>query len=467
MTFPNSTLYDSHNAYWSARQSEQHPACFVTPTTTQHVAKAIKILTSRNTPFTVKAGGHTAFEGGSNLQDGVTVDLGALTSITVSADRKTVSVGAGSRWIAVSEVLDALGLAAVGGRTSTVGVSGLTLGGGISYFSGTYGWACDNVRNFEVVTSSGAIINASPTTNTDLYWALRGGGGSNFGVVTRFDLVTFDQGNLWASSRIYPGAANTTLIPLVHSLLTDGLATDPAAHTYFVLTHVAELGGFIALSDQFHSTHTSLTTPPAIFAPFTAASAPATLITNTRLSNVSQLSRDIEQASGLRQTWWDTTVAATASPSLLLAIVPLFEAHTNRLLSAAAAANATVTPYLVYQPISHNILQAMQVHGGNALGLLPSDGPIMIVQLTASWTSAALDQVVESSCKELIGAIDALAAERGARSKNGYIYMNYAGKSQDVYRGYGEANLERLRGVARKWDENGKFKKLWKGYFKL
>jgi FAD/FMN-containing dehydrogenase len=466
VTFPNTTAYATHNRYWSARQSEVHPACFVAPNTARDVAKAVKLLTAHNAPFTVKAGGHTAFEGGSNIPSGVTLDLVNLNTIDVSADRQTVSVGAGNRWINVSEALDPLGLAVVGGRSSTVGVSGLTLGGGISYFSGLRGWACDNVRNYEVVLASGDVVNASPAVNKDLYWALRGGGGSNFGIVTKFDLVSFEQGDLWASSRIYPGEANRTLIPMMHELLVKGLADDPAAHTYFVIAHAAELGGYAVLSDQFHATHSDLASPPAVFAAFHDDALPA-LSTNTRMANVSRLSRDIEQAGGLRQTWWDTTVAATATPDLLLDIVPLWEEYVTRLLAAAAADNSTVSPYLIYQAISSNILEAMQVNGGNALGLKPEDGPLMIVQLTLTWTSAAMDELVETSTKELVEKVNALAASRGANSKNGYVYMNYAGKTQDVYAGYGKQNVAKLRRVAKKYDPREKFGKLWKGYFKL
>lgn len=466
VSFPNSPAYATQNTYWSARQSEVHPACFVTPSSTADVSLTIRTLTRLGAPFTVKAGGHTAFAGGSNIPRGVTVSLARLREITVSRDRATVSVGAGNRWIDVSTALDPLGLAVVGGRSATVGVSGLTLGGGISYFSGARGWACDNVQRYEVVLASGEVVEASARANRDLYWALRGGGGSNFGVVTRFDLAAFEQGKLWASSRVYPGAMNRTLIPLVHDLLVKGLPSDPAAHTYFVMTYVPQLGGYVVLTDQFHATHDDVSTPPAVFGAFHDTSLP-TLVANTRLANVSQLSRDIEQAAGDRQTWWDTTVKATATPDLLLDIVPLFEEHAARLLAAAAADNSTVTPYLVYQAISSNILKAMQVNGGNALGLKPEDGPIMIVQLTATWTSAALDEVVESSSKELIGKVDTLAESRGARSKNGYIYMNYAGQTQNVFAGYGKDNLARLRSVARKYDPKGKIRDLWKGYFKL
>jgi hypothetical protein len=278
--------------------------------------------------------------------------------------------------------------------------------------------------------------------------------------------VSFEQGDLWASSKVYPASENGKLIPLMHDLLVKGLAADPDAHTYFVMTYAAELGGYATLSDEFHATHSDIASPPAVFAGFHDA-ALTTLVTNTRLANVSRLSRDIEQAGGMRQTWWDTTVAATATPDLLLDIVPLWEEHVARLLAAAAADNSTVSPYLIYQAISSNILEAMQVNGGNALGLKPEDGPIMIVQLTTSWTSAALDEAVETGSRELIDKVNALAASRGAGSKNGYVYMNYAGKTQDVYAGYGKESVARLRSIAKKYDSKEKFRKLWKGYFKV
>ncbi|KAK4185160.1 hypothetical protein QBC35DRAFT_439900 [Podospora australis] len=458
VTFPNTTLYALENSYWSARQSEARPSCFVTPRSAKDVATAMQVLVSKNAPFTVKSGGHTAFEGGSNIDQGVTVDLLYLTDISVSTDRQTVSVGAGNRWVQVSEVLDPLGLAVVGGRASTVGVSGLILGGGISYFSGRRGWACDNVRNFEVVTVTGAIVNASPDSNQDLYWALRGGGGSNFGIVTRFDLVSFEQGDLWASSLVYPGAMNQTLIPILQDLIVNGLPADPGAHTYFVMAYVPTFGGFIVLSDQFHDN--PVDSVPEIFKPFHEI--PVVLANNTRHANVSQLSRDIAGDSGLRQTWAATSVLAT-SAQLLLDFVPLYEAHVARLL--AAAGQSLVIPYFIYQPISVNILQAMQVNGGNALGISPEDGPLVIVQLSVSWVDASLDDVVLSSRDRLLAEVNALAEERGL--KKGFVYMNYAGENQDVQGSYGPANAARLREIAQKWDPRGKLKNLWKGYFKV
>ncbi|KAK3374237.1 hypothetical protein B0T24DRAFT_290224 [Lasiosphaeria ovina] len=459
VTFPNSSLFATENTYWSLRQEAVTPDCFVAPKTTGDVAKAVKLLTSLPSPFTVKGGGHTAFAGASNIENGVTIDMFHLNQITVAVDRKTVSVGPGARWINVSTALDPLGLAVVGGRDPNVGVSGLTLGGGISFFSGIHGLVCDNVRRYEVVLASGKMVEASPTANANLYWALRGGTGSNFGIVTRFDLASFEQGDLWSAELIYPGALNATLIPLFQNLTVNGLPADPQAHTYFVQTYIPALGGYIVLTDQYRATPLPGAAVPPVFQPLHAVPA---LITQQKVANVSTTSRGIEEAYGERHTWWNTAVSA-ASAQLLVDLVPLYEAHVQRLL---AAANGTaITPFFIFQPLPVNVLRAMQANGGNALGLYPADGPLVIVQLAVTWENAAIDSAVEASCQKLIGQVKALAASR--KLDRGFIYVNYAGKSQDVFRGYGAANLARLKRVAKTVDPQGLLQRLWKGYFKL
>jgi FAD/FMN-containing dehydrogenase len=93
------------------------------------------------------------FSGASNIDGGLTIDLLKLNQVTVSADQIQTSVGSGNRWIDVYSVLEPKGLAVIGGRVADIGVGGLTLGGGMSFFSGRYGWACDNVNTYEVYAS--------------------------------------------------------------------------------------------------------------------------------------------------------------------------------------------------------------------------------------------------------------------------------------------------------------------------
>ncbi|POS70631.1 hypothetical protein DHEL01_v210976 [Diaporthe helianthi] len=432
------------------------------------MSAVIKSLTALRVPFSVKAGGHTAFAGGSNVDQGVTIDLLYMNDITVAGDSQTVSVGSGSRWIQVAEALDPLGLAVVGGRVADVGVAGLLLGGGISYFSGLRGWACDNVQNYEVVLSSGEVVNASPIENKDLFWALRGGGGSNFGIVTRFDLAAFPQGKLWANEVIYPGALNTTLVPLFTNLTINGLPEDPQTHTYFVMAYAPELGGYVVAIYLFRATPPLANTTPPVFEPF--KSVPGILSDTVTVENLSTRLRATDQQYGDRQTWWDTSILVTES-ELLTAIVPLWEQVVSVFLSAAAEKTgpngtaSTVMPYLAFQPIPVNILTAMQKNGGNALGLRPSDGPLMLVQLIAAWDDANLDALIEGELSRLIEKVEAMAAERG--ELKGFVYMNYAGTTQQVLKRYGPESLERLKDVAKQYDPEGLLQKYWKGYFQL
>jgi FAD/FMN-containing dehydrogenase len=94
--------------------------------------------------------------GFANINGGVTIDMTALSSVKINDDHTVVSIGSGATWLDVYTYLDALGLSVAGGRNGAVGVGGLMLGGGISYFAPRVGWACDNVANFEVREASPA-----------------------------------------------------------------------------------------------------------------------------------------------------------------------------------------------------------------------------------------------------------------------------------------------------------------------
>ena len=155
--------------------------------------------------FAIKGGGHNAGIGFANINDGVTIDMTSLASITLSSDRAVASVDAGARWVDVYAYLDAYKLAVAGGRNGNVGVGGLLVGGGISHFSASRGWACDGVVNFEVVLGNGSAVSANAHSNADLYAALKGGA-NNFGAVTRFDLATFPQGNISSTLVINDGS---------------------------------------------------------------------------------------------------------------------------------------------------------------------------------------------------------------------------------------------------------------------
>lgn len=109
-----------------------------------------------------------------------------LIQASVNADGTVASIGSGARWGEIYATLIPLGKMVAGGRDSNVGIGGLVLGGGYSWFTSKMGFVADGVVNFELVTGSGAIIQVNATSYSDLFVGLKGGG-NNFGIVTRYD----------------------------------------------------------------------------------------------------------------------------------------------------------------------------------------------------------------------------------------------------------------------------------------
>lgn len=129
------------------------------------------------TKFSVRSGGHSPNPGWSSINDtGILIDLQKMNRLTLSSDSAVVSLGPGLRWGDVYNALDPYGVSVIGGRIPHVGVAGLILGGAFFHFSGEYGLAADNVKNFEIVLADGIIANANAQKNTDLFWAFLGGG---------------------------------------------------------------------------------------------------------------------------------------------------------------------------------------------------------------------------------------------------------------------------------------------------
>ena len=128
--------------------------------------------------------------GAAGITNGVLISTQKLDSMHLTNSQKTAHLGPGLRWGAVYDWISLYNLGVVGGRYDPVGVSRLLLGGGINYFGSQYGWATNGVSNFKVVLANSLIVDANARSNPGLFWTLKGGS-SNFGIVTRFDLITF------------------------------------------------------------------------------------------------------------------------------------------------------------------------------------------------------------------------------------------------------------------------------------
>jgi FAD/FMN-containing dehydrogenase len=164
------------------------PALVVRPRDPGEVAAALEHAVRHDLAVSVRSGGHSPV-GASTNDGGMVIDLAHLDGVEVlDGVRRVVRVGAGATWGGVAAALDAHGWALTSGDTTGVGVGGLTLGGGFGWMVRRNGLTIDNLVSARVVTADGRLLTASAEEHPDLFWALRGGGGS-FGVVVDFDFV--------------------------------------------------------------------------------------------------------------------------------------------------------------------------------------------------------------------------------------------------------------------------------------
>jgi FAD/FMN-containing dehydrogenase len=161
---------------------DRRPAALIRVATAADVAAVINFARATDLALAVRSGGHSGFGG---IDNGLAIDLRDLNEIEIDTEARTVWAGAGLTAGEVTHSVEAHKLIVGFGDTASVGIGGLTLGGGIGYMVRKHGLSIDSVLAAEVVTASGEIVLADATRHPDLFWAVRGGGG-NFGVVTRW-----------------------------------------------------------------------------------------------------------------------------------------------------------------------------------------------------------------------------------------------------------------------------------------
>ena len=182
---PDAFDYESARLVNNPAFDHRHPALIVRCTSSSEVARALDFGQRQSLPLAVRCGGHSG-AGYGVCDAGVVIDLSGMKQVEVDADKRVVRAEAGCLVGDVDKATQSFGLATTLGGCPTVGIGGLTLGGGLGFLMPKYGAACDNVVSANVVTADGKQVEASQNSNPDLFWAIRGGGG-NFGVATAFE----------------------------------------------------------------------------------------------------------------------------------------------------------------------------------------------------------------------------------------------------------------------------------------
>src|SRR6056297_455036 len=201
LVLPSDANYDETRKVYNA-MIDKRPGLFAMCETVDDVIASVNFGRENNILVAVRGGGHNG-AGLGLCNDGLVIDLSGIKSVAVDTAKNTVKVGGGNIWNEVDTVTHKHGLAIPSGMISTTGVGGLTLGGGVGYLTRKYGLTIDNLIEAEMVLADGTLVTVNATNNTDLFWAIRGGGG-NFGVVTSFTFQLHPVDTVIAGPMLWP-----------------------------------------------------------------------------------------------------------------------------------------------------------------------------------------------------------------------------------------------------------------------
>jgi FAD/FMN-containing dehydrogenase len=188
LVLPTDATYPVDKQLYNQEFDDSAPDAIAYCSSPTDVQRCLEFARRHDVALAARSGGHSY--GGYSTCSGLVIDVSSMSAVAVDPANQTAVVGAGTKLLAMYETLGSSGVLVPGGSCPTVGIAGLTLGGGIGVFARRYGLTCDNVASLEIVTADGRVLECSPEHNADLYWACRGGGGGNFGVVTSFTFRT-------------------------------------------------------------------------------------------------------------------------------------------------------------------------------------------------------------------------------------------------------------------------------------
>ena len=228
LTFPSDSNYDEVKKVYNG-MIDKRPGLIVKCVDVADVIACVNFGRENNLLIAIRGGGHNG--GGLGIcDDGLVIDLSGIKYIRVNTSDNTVRVGGGNVWGEVDHATHPYGLAVPAGIISSTGVGGLTLGGGVGHLSRKYGLTIDNLLEADMVLADGSFVTVNAKQHSDLFWAIRGGGG-NFGIVTSFKFQAHKVKNVFGGPTLWPIEKTEEIMTWYHN---------------FIQNAPDELNGFIA-----------------------------------------------------------------------------------------------------------------------------------------------------------------------------------------------------------------------------
>ncbi|KAI0415287.1 hypothetical protein F5X98DRAFT_347015 [Xylaria grammica] len=423
------------------------PQCIVQPTSAQDVSKAMVIVTFLETKFAIRSGGHNPNPGFGGVDDeGILIDMSHMTEVTLSEDGSIASLGPGNRFGEAAKPLDSLGRAVHGGRNNQVGIGGYFLGGGLTYFNSIYGLGADNVVNYEIVLANSSIINANAESNEDLWWALKGSG-TNYGIVTRYDVQATDNGSYWFEAFYY---APEQIDVLLEAIVQYAYAAeeDPNADISFNLNPAQGFVEFIYAKPVVR---------PDTFNMFYDIPSKSQAINSTigSMLDLNDASSSTTPERHLRR--FITSVVHKFDIELLKDVYAEYVKFNSEVAEIDAVTG------MVVQPFTSAAVRHASSTGGNPIGLTEVLQNHM--EYFIQWEDSANDEAALAAIQNITAKVEALAQSKGLYLES--KIMNDAGFTQNVLASYGPENLKRLRDIASRYDPSRVFQSLQNDGFLL
>lgn len=424
------------------------PCCIVKPQNAQQVSAIVSIVVADgNCQFAIKSQGNAPGARFANIEKGVVIDVTGLNNVSINADHSVATVGPGAKWADVYTFLDPLGKTVAGGRIGSVGVSGLTLGGGISFFSPRVGFTCDTVTDFEVVLASGELVHANEASHTDLFRALKGGM-NNFGIVTRisFRTLPLPGGEVLGGMIINPWPERDAVFQAFNRIANDP-AYDPNVSLLTSGIYSSTSRSWMLMSSPVYTK--PIRHPKAYEELFSCPSI-------RDMMKVQKLSTMVNYPAMPKENvlFYTATYGATAEFLHLI-----FDLSSDILDSSPDG----IKWVFALEPLPAATYEYGA--GKNVLGTSTIDGNGFVFFLTASWADAGVNDEADAIAQKIMATVNRAAKERDLLRR--FVYINYADLSQDPFGSYGDENRAFLQKVSKEYDPDGVFQKMVPGGFKL
>ncbi|KAF1815559.1 putative FAD-dependent oxidase [Eremomyces bilateralis CBS 781.70] len=422
---------------WTTVQAPSFIAT-VKPATVEDIQTTVKCATEHNIPFHAVATGHnfsSCYERAQNLLE---VDISNLKGVSIDASASTITVGGAVLFNEIFDPLHEAGKEMPTGACSTVGIVGVTLGGGLNRMQGTYGLLLDSLLEVELVTATGDFVKASKTENTELFWGMRGAG-FNFGIVMKATYQIYDQqngGNVMSADFVLPHNNGPEIIRILQEIHEDQPPELSVAVGQF---YDEKAGGPIMLVNYIYT---------------------GDLDEGKRLIQpIIDLGPTLQQIDYLPWNQINTKWGFGADATVSIRNMPrtMFSAHVKQLdLPTFEWYFAELARYWEEYPALRGSVAIIEAWGSQKMAEIPDD-ETAYPHRDVKCQMIIGHQTTDPQLQPMVNKWKNEVRER-FRATSGFeetkVYVNYAQGDDSQEAMYGARKLERLRALKRKWDPN-------------